>query len=107
MQESIAYISVVQLKVDVAACVKHNHEKNCFCRRLECTRGDMIMLIICYYYGFLLSNISTYYLKVARRPVEQWNGIQCTGGDVIMLITCYYYYGCLLWMFANASRYIL
>ena len=36
--------------------------------------------------------------------MEQWNGIQCTGGDVIMLITCYYYYGCLLWMFANASR---
>ena len=65
------------------------------------------MLIICYYYGFLLSNISTYHLKVARRPVEQWNGIQCTGGDVIMLITCYYYYGCLLWMFANASRNIL
>ena len=63
------------------------------------------MLIIRYYYGFLLSNISTYHLKVASRPVEQRNGIQCTRGDVIMLITCYYYYGCLLWMFANASRY--
>ena len=45
------------------------------------------MLIICYYYyGFLLSNISTYHLKVARRPVEQWNGIQCTRGDVIILL---------------------
>ena len=48
------------------------------------------MLITCYYYGCLLSNISTYHLKVASsyRPVdwEQWNGIQCTRGDVIMLI---------------------
>ena len=48
------------------------------------------MLITCYYYGYLLSNISTYHLKVASsyRPVdwEQWNGIQCTRGDVIMLI---------------------
>ena len=35
------------------------------------------MLITCYcYYGCLLSNISTYHLKVASRPVnwEQWNG---------------------------------
>ena len=44
------------------------------------------------YYGCLLSNISTYHLKVASRPVDwkQWNRIQCTRGDMIM------YYECLL-----------
>ena len=61
------------------------------------------MLITCYYYGCLLSNISTYHLKVASsyRPVD-WNTVHKRRRDHVDNVD--YYYGCLL---SNISTYHL